>query len=431
MRVLIAHWGSFGDVFPYIGLGRALRDRGHGATLAAPAFYRELIEAQGLGFHPVPPDIDANDTALVERVLRSVRGPEILIRDLLMPTVGEAFETLREAARDADALVTHPAMFAGPVVADAARLPWAATVLAPLSFFSAHDLPALPGLPWLAPLGRLGPRWGRLVLALVRRRTAAWSEPVRRLRARLGLPRRGDPIHEGQFSPHLNLALYSPLLGAPQPDWPPHTEATGFVFHDASLAMPEALEAFLAAGPAPVVFTLGSSVVGAPGRFFDESVEAARRLGVRAVLMVGPHAANRRDGLPAGMLAVESAPHARLFPRAAAVVHHGGVGTTGQALRAGRPMLVVPHAFDQPDNALRAERLGVARVVPAHRYTARRAAAAIEALLTDARHARRAQEVGYAVRAERGAERAAEAIEKLVMAPACAKGESVPTAPRP
>ena len=112
-----------------------------------------------------------------------------------------------------------------------------------------------------------------------------------------------------------------------------------------------------------MVFTLGTSAVGAPGRFYEESLAAVRAVGCRAVLLVGRQGASRQVAVPDGVIAVDYAPHAALFPRAAAVVHQGGAGTLHHALASGRPMIVVPFAHDQPDNADRARRLGVARVI--------------------------------------------------------------------
>src|SRR5262249_35745081 len=157
------------------------------------------------------------------------------------------------------------------------------------------------------------------------------------------------------------LAMFSPVIGPPQADWPPKTTQTGFPFYEGDGELPPEVAAFLDAGDPPIVFTLGSSAVGAPGVFYDESVGAVRRLGGRAVLLVGRHADRPvTEALPGSILVVDYAPHAPLFRRARAIVHHGGIGTTAQALRAGRPMLVVPHAHDQQDNARRVARLGVA-----------------------------------------------------------------------
>ena len=160
------------------------------------------------------------------------------------------------------------------------------------------------------------------------------------------------------------LALFSPLLARPQPDWPPNTQVTGFVFYETSHELPPDIEAFLDAGDPPVVFTLGTSAVGAAGDFYDESARAAETLGCRAILLTGTDSRNLPPRkLPSSIMTAGYVPHGAVFPRAAATVHHGGIGTTAQALRAGRPMLVVPHAHDQFDNAFRVQKLGVARTV--------------------------------------------------------------------
>ncbi|HUL73424.1 MAG TPA: nucleotide disphospho-sugar-binding domain-containing protein, partial [Vicinamibacterales bacterium] len=166
-------------------------------------------------------------------------------------------------------------------------------------------------------------------------------------------------------------------------------------------------------GEPPIVFTLGSSAVGAPGTFYDESVRAATMLGRRAVFLVGKYApALSQSQLPDSMLAVDVAPHDALFPRAAAIVHHGGVGTTGQALRSGRPMLVVPHSHDQPDNGARLSRLGCGRMLDARKYTAERAAAQLRILLGQPSYRQRAEAVGVEVRGENGTATACDAIER-------------------
>lgn len=414
-RIVLTSWGSYGDVFPYLGLALALKARGHQPVLATSPYYRTLVESQGIGFSPVRPDIDPNDFALIRRLMDPIRGTQVILRELLAPTVRDAYRDLDEAVRDAALLVTHPVTFAGPLIAEKRELPWVSSVLAPLSFFSAHDLPVFPPLPQAVHLGRLGTPVSRAFIGFAKMVTRPWMAPVRALRKELGLPERGDPLYEGQFSPRLTLALFSRLLADPQPDWPSSTHVTGFVFYNGPAGMPAQLEEFLANGDAPVVFTLGSSAVGAAGGFYHESARTAARLGVRAVLLVGRDPAARPPGpLPAGVIALESAPHQELFPRAAAIVHQGGIGTTGQALRSGRPMLVVPHAHDQPDNAFRVKRLGVARVLYPGKYIESRVAAHLRALLDDARLAERAAVVGRTVRSEQGTEQAAEALERAL-----------------
>jgi rhamnosyltransferase subunit B len=413
-RILLTSWGSFGDVYPYLGLAFALKDRGHHPVLATAEFYRPLIESLGFEFHPMGPMIDPGDQATIGRVLDPVRGADALIKELLLPSLGADYAALDRAAQHADLMVTHPITFAAPIVAQVRRLPWISTVLAPMSFFSATDVPVLAPAPYLAGLDRFGSWYGRVVGRFARASTRRWMKPVFDLRRQLGLPAGEHPLFEGQFSPTLTVALFSRVLASPQPDWPPNVVITGSIFYNGPELLQPELEAFLNAGPPPVVFTLGSSAVATAGRFYEESLDAVRRLRVRAVLLTGGFERNvPRDAASGDTFVVDRAPHQPLFPRAAAVVHPGGAGTLAQALRAGRPMLVVPHAHDQPDNAARVTRLGVARTIRQHSYRGARVARELERMLGDTRLHARAGEVGAIVRSEGGAVAAAAAVDAL------------------
>lgn len=419
-RIVLATFGSFGDLHPYIALGLGLKARGHTPVLATSEFYRAKVEGEGLGFHPVRPELPPESEAreLVAKIMDPKGGQEFLLRKFLMPRIREQCEDLLAAARGADLLLSHPITYGAPLAAEKLGLLWVATALQPLIFISAYDPPVPPEHPWLIRLAALGPKVMGALLRMGKDRFRPWAEPVERLRAELGLPPAGHPMFEGQFSPYLNLALFSRVLGEPQPDWPAHTRITGFPFYDRlepGKGLSPELAAFLKAGPPPVVFTLGSSAVAVARDFYLESAEACRRLGRRGVLLVGREGWNRLpDPLPEGVFACDYAPHSELFLRSAAIVHQGGVGTTGQALRSGRPMLVVPFAHDQPDNAYRVTRLGVGRSLSRARYTAGRAAEELRRLLEDPAYARRAEEAGRRVRAEDGVSTACDAIEGLL-----------------
>jgi len=416
-RIVISSWGSYGDVNPYVGLALQLRARGHTPVLAIPSYYRAAVEREGLEHASVGPDVEPGDTDLVGRIMHGRTGTEFLLRELLAPAVDRTYEQLRVAACGADLLVTHPVTFAGPVLAEETGMPWVSTVLAPASFMSEHDPFVMPPAPWLKRVERFS-RWPTvLLMRLAHRITRPWMAPVDALRTRLGLPRAKHPVFEGQHSPTLVLALFSHVLAEPQVDWPPNVRVTGHVFYDAGhgASLAPALARFLDDGDPPLVFTLGSSAVMAAGRFYEESVEGARRLGRRAVFLAGrERAASLASSLPPGMLAVDQAPHSLVMPRAAAVVQQCGIGTLAQGLRAGRPMLAVPFAHDQPDNAWRATRLGVARTIPAQRYSARRAERELRYVLDDPAYVARAQAVGAQVREENGAARACKAIEEVL-----------------
>jgi UDP:flavonoid glycosyltransferase YjiC (YdhE family) len=173
------------------------------------------------------------------------------------------------------------------------------------------------------------------------------------------------------------------------------------------------LARFLDTGPTPIVFTLGTALATEPGTFYETSARAARALGRRAVLIL-MHARNRPPSLPEGGVAFDYAPFSELLPRVAAVVHHGGIGTTGSAMRARCPTLVMPCAWDQADNAERAARLGIARTIPLHRYTPARVAAELHHLLDNPTYTRRAATVAEQVRQEDGVLVACDALSGLL-----------------
>jgi rhamnosyltransferase subunit B len=420
MRIVFSTIGTFGDVNPLVAIALELKRRGHTPVMAIPAVFKPKIVPLGLEFHEVRPDIDPRNTILAEMVYDVKKGTERGLRDFLFPVLRQTYDDLLDAATKparADLLVLGELNYAGPLVAETTGIPWASYVLAPLSFFSAFDPPVLPPYPGLARADRAVPGFGRVIKRLARFVTRKWPQPVYELRRELGLKKGANPIFDAKQSPNLVLALFSRVLGTEQKDWPEHTKITGFCFYDAdggNQALPPNLEEFLAAGPAPVVFTLGSAAVLAAGRFYEYSARAAVKLGVRAVLLIGSDARNRPpQALPDSICVAEYAPFSGLFPRAAMVVHQGGVGTTAQCLRAAKPMLIMPYSHDQPDNARRMRRLGVARVIQREKYTPTRAAQKLAGMLAEPLFAQRAENVAKLLAGENGVGSACDELEKL------------------
>ncbi|MCP1372846.1 glycosyltransferase [Dyella lutea] len=420
-HIVFATVGSLGDLFPFLAVGQALAARGHRVTVATHPVHREPIERAGLVFAdasgmPEPDDREA----FTAKAFHPWRGPAFVVRDFAAADVRASYAKLAPLCDTVDVLVTSTLAFAGQILGEtleaAGRLRWLSAVLAPASFLSAYDMPAT-GLAALDRLFHATPARGRLLQRLSRRVTRGWTAPVRAFRRELGLSPespRGDPFHRGQFAPGGTLALFPALLGAPQPDWPPHATQCGFARYVQPHTLDPALAEFLRAGPPPIVFSLGSTAVHANASFLHESLAAAVALGCRAVLFTGSPAMRERlpRELPEGIACVEYAPHAAVFPQAAAVVHHGGVGTSAEALHAGVPSLVVPHGFDQHDNAARLQRLGVAGVLAATRYRRDAAAAGLGGLL-DPAHASRARTVAGWLKEADGAAAAADVIEHV------------------
>ena len=422
-RIVLSTFGSFGDVHPYVAIALELKARGHLPVIATSEVYREKMEAQGIAFHPVRPDLPSYDqpeemARLLEELMDPREGSERVMQ-LLLPHLRDVYDDLDAAVAGADLLLTHPLPLVGPLVAQVRKVPWVSSVLAPISFFSTRDPPVPPQIPALYGLMKFSPLIARGVMRLATIRMDRLMEPVYRLRAELGLPRGQQPLFAGQHSPTKVLALFSKVMAEAQTDWPPDTSITGFPFYDRRDFFGEAETAsevfeFLDAGSPPIVFTLGSSAFWVARDFYRDSITAARALGRRALLLIG-HSRNLPEtSLPDGVAAFEYAPYSEVLPRACAIVHQGGVGTTGQGLRSGKPVLILPHAHDQFDNAARISRLGCGRALARPRFNAETGTRELRALLENASYADRAAEVAEIVKQERGARVAADEIEKVL-----------------
>jgi UDP:flavonoid glycosyltransferase YjiC (YdhE family) len=413
-RIVLATTGSIGDLRPYLAVGAGLRSRGHSIAVATASAYRQEVEENGLEFCPVRPFVAPRKyTPEVFRRANDLKtGSTYLVRKMVLPKVDEMYADLLEACHGADLLLIHPILFAAPAAAEKLNIKWISVLLTPGSCTSAYDPPVMPPLSWLHGLRHLGPLPNRLIFELLRRITRSWMKPIDDLRAREGLaPARDNPIL--MFSPHGTLALFSRVLGQPQPDWPPHTVLTGFPFYEnGESALDPALREFLNQGEPPVVFTLGSSAVLHPGEFYEESLQAVRRMGCRAVFLTGPDPATRPAELPNSVFAADYVEFSSLFPHAVAVVHQGGIGTTAEVMRAGAPSLVVPFMHDQPDNAFRAKRLGIARVAARSEYNAKVAERNLSLLLSRPEYAARAKEVAAQIACEHGLNTACTAVER-------------------
>ena len=419
-RFLLTTFGSLGDLHPYIAVGIGLRARGHEVTIATSAAYRAKVEGEGLYFHEVRPDISVlvQSPDEVARAFHPRTGSEYVIRKMVMPYLEQSYEDLKGIARDADLIVGHPIAFATPIVAEQLGKPWISVVLQPSMMHSAIDPPCVSGHPYLEWFRGFGPGFWRQFWRLSKRVIRGWGKPINQMRRRLGMPEVPNPVLDDMFSPYGTQAWFSKVLAQPRADWPAKTSVTGFAFYDKSepgVELSAELGRFLDAGPPPVVFTLGSSAVFDAGKFYTESAKALRLLGRRGVLLIGKDSRNTpTNPLPESVMTAEYAPYSELFPRAAAIVHQGGAGTTAQALRAGVPMCVVPFSHDQPENARCCARLGVARIVTRGSYRGTRVAGELERLLTDGSYSKAAREAAMEMSKEDGVSAACEGLERAV-----------------
>jgi len=420
MRILMITTGSHGDVHPFLAVGGALMRRGHSATLLANPVFAELIESHGLRFRGV-----GERQSLKEqfRANPAVWDPRQAHRSLITQGIGPLSRPIFEATRDAiledrpDLVVLHNACFAASWAAEEAGVPAAVALLSPLYWLSRHEtlVDARSGV--LKP-GSVK-RWSiRTFLRPLLDRTI--DSTLNSVRRELNLEARRGWLRATTHGGVLNLALWSEHFRGPLPDDPATSTICGFTWHDAILpgaqANLEDLEAFLAAGPPPILFSLGTAVVHvAPD--FDRVVEEAMRLteSKRAILLTGP--GGEEASSSKHVWRFPYAPFSRVMPQCAAIVHHGGIGTTAQALRAGRPQIVLHTAHDQPDNGDRIRRLGVGKSTSLKAVRPAWLAEAIRQVTSEPSFGDRAEELARLIRAERdGAEVAADAIDQFLRA---------------
>ena len=422
-KILIVTFGSLGDLHPFIALAHALAAEGVTPVIATSAAYADYIAGEGLAFRPIRPDGDdlvaRLEMEMGEIARRMAADDRFLFDQIIFPHLRENYQDVLAASADVCAIVSHSIAFPARLAAEKRGLPNITTILSPVMLFSPDDPPMGSLLPFRHnPKGRAGRGFNRLLLWALAHALAIWARPLRRLRRELGLPpRKGLELLLGVDSCAAMVGLFSPLLSSQSGHWE-KLEIAGHTFHDrfigAETLDPET-EAFLAAGSPPLVFTLGSFVARQREAHYRQVAEAACNIGRRALLLADEaDVAALRATVSGDVHVAAYAPHSLVFPRACAVLHHGGAGTTGQALRAGLPQLVSPFLGDQFDNARRLERLGVARVLDRRQLSVETLATEIAGLLNDATYASMARECAARIRKENGAVVAARRISALL-----------------
>jgi rhamnosyltransferase subunit B len=374
--------GSSGDVHPFIALGRAMQQRGHRVTVLTNPLFQALIESQGLEFLALGKLKDAQ-VAIGNPDVWHLRKGFAIIASVIVPAIAETYRHIEQRADSNTVVAFSTLAFGGRVAQEKLGVPSASVHLQPSIIRTYADQGMLGNIR----LSAAHPRWMKQVLfslvdALVLDRHL--KQPLNRFRATLGLAPVARVMDRWMNSPRLVLAMFPQWFAAPQPDWPANTHTVGFAQFDddgASDSLQRA-EEFLAAGAPPMIVTPGSAG-STMQRFFRESVDAANRIGARAMLVTNfPEQVPRH--LPSGIQVFGYLPFSRLLPRASLMVYHGGIGTLAQGIKAGVRHLVVPHGYDQFDSGWRIEQLGLGRCIPDSRYRAARVAPVMRQLLDDA-----------------------------------------------
>lgn len=388
LKVLLPTLGSAGDLYPVLALALGLRRRGHHPVVVANDHYAALCRSLGLDLIPLGTEAEFGHLLDHPDLWHPRRSFPLLVHEGMAPLLRPLLAIL-EAQAGPRTVVAASCLTIGARVAEELHgLPLATVLLQPSMLRSVHRAPVLGGI---RPPDWVPPAWKARYYRWVDRWIVdpVMVPAIEGQRAALGLPPVRRHLDDWIFSRQRILGLFPDWFAPPQPDWPPQTRLTGFLRFDPVELAPspeqaaalETLEAYLAEGEPPLVFTPGSAMKQGAS-FFAAAVDAAVRLGRRAILL-SRFTEQIPTDLPAGVRHFSYLPLSRLLPHAAAFVSHGGIGSLAQALGAGIPQLVMPLAFDQFDNAWRLEELGLGRSLAPWRFRGPTVAALLRELLAD------------------------------------------------
>lgn len=428
-KIVFVAKGSYGDIFPLLAMADELTRRGHAVVFVTYKIHRRIFDSLD---YPVL-WVDAFDHQQIEHLAEPTSGFFSRLKDrfvaAVLPSLKHASPSpgdvrrevaaLFSAAQDAELIVGCHLAYSGPIVARMRGIKWVFCAFFPLAMPTHADPSLFPYLHGLQRLSMGSLKLQRLCLSLARLASRLLLSAVIAQRKAVGMSAAEHPLFEGMYSKDLNLMLTSPVLADRSAEWPAPTVITGFTWYEARFLQNagtlEKLEAFLAAGEPPVVFTLSAGAGGRsnPGRFFCESIEACERLGLRVIINANEkfHAMLPKSE---NVLMIGLVDYSVLFRRALAVVHSGGVGTIGWSLRYGVPSLIRPSSVDQFDNAYRLSQKGLVDTLTRKRFRAPVIARSLNKLLKDTDRRLALQPIAQAVAAENGGKVACAAIERLL-----------------
>lgn len=420
MKIIIFAAGSQGDIQPCVILSKGLQRDGYQVSLAAPEDFANFVQKFDVGFYPLHGDVQkimASDTGrkFMEtggaNPIKSIRAMRTMIAPVMMRMIEDAYA----ACRGADALICLGVFSPfGQSIAEAVKIPL--INLEPTPLLPTRVFPA-PSWPIQRNLGGLHNYLSGIAMLQV---IWQWYRPfVYEFRQRLGLPACNAARFYHALKSTPMLGAYSPSIVPHPADWPANIHVTGYFFLDTQVDWQPSteLKAFLEAGNPPVYIGFGSMAGRNPEKLAKLILDALAKSSQRGVLLTG-WGGLRAELAPDNVFVLDSAPHSWLFPRMAAVIHHGGAGTTAEGLRAGVPSVIVPFAFDQFFWGARVKKLGVGPdPIPQKKLTIDRLANAIRIAVTDSGIRKRANSYGATIRAENGIANAVKIIKQYLGEP--------------
>jgi UDP:flavonoid glycosyltransferase YjiC (YdhE family) len=423
VNILLAPVGSHGDVHPFLGIGETLLRRGRRVTMFTNGLFEPLARKVGLDFVEVGTAEEFKKTISDRDIWHPSRGWKRIFASIVNELLPRQYDALQSRVIPGETVIVAATLaFGARVLQDKTGEPTATVHLQPSIIRSAYEPPRLPAAP---PLGWAPPFFMRFVFNFVDRFVLdpVIAPPLNAFRAEKGLPPVKYIVRDWWHSPDLAIGLFPGWFSKPQPDWPPQMRLTGFPLFDEKGIEPLSaeLKSFLDAGDAPIAFTPGSAMF--HGReFFEAAVDACTIVNRRGILLTR-HRENLPASLPPGVIHIPYAPFSELLPRCAALVHHGGIGTTAQGMAAGIPQLIQPMSHDQPDNAERLKKLGVGEGISVKRFRGPEVARKLRMLIGDTNVAARCKEVAARFVGDRPLDTTCDLIENVTRSPASVRGD--------
>ena len=352
--ILLCTIGSAGDVYPFIGIGQQLKKRGFRVVLITSQYFESQVFNAGLEFIGLGSTQDYQSIIQDPDLWSPDKGFKVFAERVVFPIMEPAYQSIAGFDPSQTILIAQGQFFAAHIAHEKLGFPFITVHLQPAAFRSVYEFPLIPiSLPPFVIRGVFS-----LIDAFLLDKLFAPN--INRFRQSLGLPAIHKIFGGWMHSPQKNLGLFPEWFAQPQRDWPPQTQLTSFVYYDqqdGNEELPRELENFLNAGSAPIIFTAGTAMKHAD-QFFRDCIDACQLLGQRGILLT-QHPEQLPADLPEGIQHFAYLPFSKVLPRAVALVHHGGIGTTAQAIAAGIPQVIRPMAHDQPDTAARIEKLGI------------------------------------------------------------------------
>ena len=407
--ILLCTIGSAGDVNPFIGIGRRLLERGYRVALITSRYFESQARGAGLEFYGLGSTEDYRAIIDNPDLWDPSKGFSVFVEQVVFPIMEPAYRIISGFDPSETILAAQGQFFAAHMAHEKLGFPFITIHLQPAVFRSIHEFPLLPA--WVPPFAKKA-LFGLMDILVLDK---LFAPEINRFRRSLGLPPVKKIFDRWMHSPQSNLCLFPDWFAPSQSDWPPRTKLTGFISYDRkdeNESIPEGVEDFLGAGAPPVIFTPGTAMKHAD-KFFEDCIAACRLSGRRGILLT-QHPEQLPKNLPDNIRHFNYLPFSKILPRAVALVHHGGIGTTAQAIAAGIPQVIRPMAHDQPDNAARVEKLGIGASLLPKKFNAVSLAKELNALIASPEVLDRCRSYSERMRQDDALERTCALIEDFM-----------------